>query len=373
MVLRLLFTVTEAYVKPYGGGALAKYEYAADVTITEVIERANARGKSLEQSWLNRTLDPATATITTSTARWVSDVFTSMPDHVIAWTIAPRALGPSLRDGSADMLTFDIGLGRTENARMERVEEDAMCLVGETSRPRNRAFGRPFGVCLKLVCPDDGCSVESPGFLRQDGLRVRSSTGFFLLVSSMSKETYLSQKAEYKQLQQRLLTGSLAKISRGLKHGLQRLHQLHVQAYQALYNRMSVNIKGRNAKLSRIANQLVAIGRYLTISSSAPGSKLPMNLQGLWSEGVEPMWNCDFHLNVNLQMAYWGVHSTGLTPCAKPLRSFTKDLAKKGRQMVKTYYNVSQGWNAHGYTDVYMFAGPRGESMWNLCISCGAW
>ena len=357
-------------MKPYGGGAVAKYEYAADVTLTEVF-RHNTSAKVSRMSWLNRTLDPYTATITTSTARWVSEMFTSIPENVIAWTIAPRRVGSTFR--GKDLLTFDIYLQRKENARLVWVEGNAMCLVGQASPPRNRAFGRPFGVCLKLVCPKYSCSSNTTRDGTFEGLRVTSLKGFFLLISSTSADRYPSQKVNYMKLQKRLMNVSLAKISGGLRFGLHRLHQFHVEAYQALYNRMSVNIKGRNRCLSRKANQLVAIGRYLTISSSAPDSKLPMNLQGLWSEGVDPVWNCDFHLNVNLQMAYWGVHSTGLTACAKPLRSFTKDLAKRGRKMVKTYYNVSQGWNAHGNTDVYMFAGPRGRSSWNLCVSCGAW
>ena len=46
-------------------------------------------------------------------------------------------------------------------------------------------------------------------------------------------------------------------------------------------------------------------GRYLLLSSSRPGT-LPANLQGLWNDYVKPPWACDYHNNINVQMAYWG-------------------------------------------------------------------
>lgn len=362
------FSATEAYAKWYANRGLAKYEYAADVTLSHV----KNTGRGQDAVSFNRTLDPSSATIITSTKHWTSDLFVSQPDHVMAWTIAPRAL-----DSAGGSLEFEVSLSREENAKFVRAEEDALCLQGMASKPSNRRFGRPFAICVKVVCPDAGCLVDRAN-VRNHGdsrLLVSSSSGFSLLIATMSTESYPEAAQEFRSLQQRLVTGSIAKISRGLKRGLERLYREHVDAYRKLYEGMSVHVKetGSASKLARVANRLVAVGRYLTISSSSPTSQLPMNLQGLWSAGLFPQWNCDFHLNINLQMAYWGVHSTGLSACAKPLTRFIKDLAMKGESVVKTYYNLSQGWNAHGYTDVYKFAGPRGESHWNLCISCGAW
>ncbi|MCY4375696.1 MAG: glycoside hydrolase N-terminal domain-containing protein, partial [Spirochaetaceae bacterium] len=44
--------------------------------------------------------------------------------------------------------------------------------------------------------------------------------------------------------------------------------------------------------------------RYLFISASRPGT-LPANLQGVWNPLLQAPWHSDYHLNVNLQEAYW--------------------------------------------------------------------
>lgn len=59
-------------------------------------------------------------------------------------------------------------------------------------------------------------------------------------------------------------------------------------------------------------------GRYLLIASSRPGS-LPTNLQGIWNQSNEPPWNCDYHSNINVQMAYWPAEVTNLAECHLPL------------------------------------------------------
>jgi alpha-L-fucosidase 2 len=63
---------------------------------------------------------------------------------------------------------------------------------------------------------------------------------------------------------------------------------------------------------------LFQFGRYLMISSSRPGG-LPANLQGIWNDSDHPVWNGDYHTNINVQMNYWPVETTNLAECAGPL------------------------------------------------------
>ena len=59
-----------------------------------------------------------------------------------------------------------------------------------------------------------------------------------------------------------------------------------------------------------LLEQLVGLGQYLLRASAAgPTARLPPNLQGLWTESARPAWGADFHLNINLQMAYWAAGS----------------------------------------------------------------
>ncbi len=77
-------------------------------------------------------------------------------------------------------------------------------------------------------------------------------------------------------------------------------------------------------------------GRYLLASSSRPGS-LPANLQGIWADQLQNPWQSDYHLNINMQMNYWPVHSTGLSECHQPVFWMLDMLRPEGREMAKSY------------------------------------
>ena len=66
---------------------------------------------------------------------------------------------------------------------------------------------------------------------------------------------------------------------------------------------------------------LFQYGRYLLLSSSAPGT-LPANLQGIWNNSNTPAWHSDYHTNINIQMNYWGAEPAGLGECHLALLRF---------------------------------------------------
>jgi len=118
--------------------------------------------------------------------------------------------------------------------------------------------------------------------------------------------------------------------------------------------------------------QWFQFGRYLLISSSRPGSQ-PANLQGIWADGPRAPWNGDYHLNINLQMCYWGAFSTNLAETTDPLGPWMAKLAEAGAATAKEYYDVDKGWVAHGFVDLWMDGAPHGDTQWSLCPTCGAW
>lgn len=67
-------------------------------------------------------------------------------------------------------------------------------------------------------------------------------------------------------------------------------------------------------------------GRYLLLSSSRPGT-LPANLQGLWNVYLNPPWACDYHNNINVQMAYWGAEPANLSECHEALINYVEAMA----------------------------------------------
>jgi alpha-L-fucosidase 2 len=96
-------------------------------------------------------------------------------------------------------------------------------------------------------------------------------------------------------------------------------------------------------------------GRYLLVSSSRPGS-LPANLQGIWADKLQNPWQSDYHLNINLQMNYWPVHSTGLSECHEPIFWLLDSFREEGRRMAESY-------GARG------FCTPHATNPWGRAVS----
>ena len=120
-------------------------------------------------------------------------------------------------------------------------------------------------------------------------------------------------------------------------------------------------------------------GRYMLISSSRSGS-LPANLQGVWNESNTPPWNCDYHINVNLQMNYWLAYVTNLAETAKPLVDFLDDLRPAGRVTAKEYYNIvsdennpENGWTAHTAVNIFGWTAPGWDFYWGWSTAAVAW
>ncbi|KAJ8768912.1 hypothetical protein K2173_023907 [Erythroxylum novogranatense] len=113
-------------------------------------------------------------------------------------------------------------------------------------------------------------------------------------------------------------------------------------------------------------------GRYLLISSSRPGTQVA-NLQGIWSKGLEPPWDCAQHLNINLQMNYWLSHPCNLSECQEPLFDYLSTLAVTGSKTAKVNYEVN-GWLAHQVTDLWGKTSPdEGDPVWAVWPMGGAW
>ena len=96
-------------------------------------------------------------------------------------------------------------------------------------------------------------------------------------------------------------------------------------------------------------------GRYLLVSSSRSGS-LPNNLQGIWADQLQNPWQSDYHLNINLQMNYWPVHTTGLSECHPPVFWLLDMLRGEGRKMAASY-------GAKG------FCTPHAVNVWGRAVS----
>lgn len=98
-------------------------------------------------------------------------------------------------------------------------------------------------------------------------------------------------------------------------------------------------------------------GRYLLISSSRPGS-LPVNLQGIWNEEMQPAWDSKFTININTEMNYWPTEMCSLPECPLPLFDHLCRMREQGKEVAERMYGC-RGFVAHHNTDLWGDCAPQ--------------
>lgn len=111
-------------------------------------------------------------------------------------------------------------------------------------------------------------------------------------------------------------------------------------------------------------------GRYLLIASSRPGG-LPVNVQGIWNEDIQPAWNADYHLDVNLEMMYWPAEVCNLSELTDPLLRFTDSMIARGRQSAADIFGC-RGIVFPIATDPYT-GGTMYPGQWVAWTGAAAW
>jgi len=161
----------------------------------------------------------------------------------------------------------------------------------------------------------------------------------------------------------------------------------HVAEYQGFYNRFGIDLGEteaakfptderidaikRGASDPSLMALYVQFARYLLISSSRPGT-MPANLQGIWVDGVNPPWNSDYHVNINVQMNYWTAEVLNLADCHDPFLTFTERLLPNGRKTARERYGCS-GFAVHHTTDAWLFTTGFGKPNYGMWPMAGGW
>jgi alpha-L-fucosidase 2 len=179
-----------------------------------------------------------------------------------------------------------------------------------------------------------------------------------------------------------------ANLNRALQKSYAQLKAAHIKDYQALFNRVQLNLGTNAAKLKQPTDERLKqyakspddyqlqtlyyqFGRYLMIASSRPGSR-PTNLQGIWNDHVQPPWGSNYTTNINTEMNYWLAENTNLSECHQPLFDFMKELAVNGAVTAKVNYNINEGWVTHHNSDLWAKTSPPG-GLWNDPKSMPRW
>jgi alpha-L-fucosidase 2 len=193
-----------------------------------------------------------------------------------------------------------------------------------------------------------------------------------------------------------------AQIDAAARQSFAKLESAHVKDYQALFNRVRLNLGQSTAAQTALPTDqrkleafktvdpgLEALffqyGRYLLISCSRPGG-LPANLQGLWCDNNWPAWHSDYHANINVEMNYWPAEVANLSECHLPFFDLVESqlpawrkatqaapefktadghFAKRGFA-IRTSHNITGGmgwkwdktanaWYCHGFWEHFAF------------------
>ncbi len=125
----------------------------------------------------------------------------------------------------------------------------------------------------------------------------------------------------------------------------------------------------RNGQDPAIPLLYFEFGRYLLVSGSS--GELPLNLQGKWNDSLNPPWECDYHLDINLQMAYWAADPLGLNRQQDTLFALCDRYRPHGREMAKKLYGCD-GVFFTLQTDLWGRMTPESKG-WAVWIGAAPW
>ncbi|MBE5936574.1 MAG: glycoside hydrolase family 95 protein, partial [Lachnospiraceae bacterium] len=253
---------------------------------------------------------------------------------------------------------------RTDHSKKSiYVDEGSSSIVMEGQPNDQSTNGLRFAQVLKVI--NEGGTLLAEG---NNGIKVEGADSVVIIMSAGTN--YKSDTStEYNYFEDEDPISKVDEtVTKAVEKGYDSLLEEHVRDYTNLFDRCTINI-GANEIPDKMTDDLLAdyndsnseeedryletlffqYGRYLLISCSRENSKLPANLQGIWAEGLSPMWNSDYHTNINLQMNYWLAEQTGLSECHTVVLDYINDMVEKGKETAQKYYCKQDGSDVRGW------------------------
>ena len=229
---------------------------------------------------------------------------------------------------------------------------------------------------------------------------VSSEDGFITISKAENITFYMSIQTDYDRVYplyrttEDIVKKVKDRVTRACEKGYEIIKAEHIADYKSLYERVELSL-GTQCRAMLPTDKLLEMhkagidetylpvllyqyGRYLLIAASREGG-LPANLQGVWNASNQPMWQSDYHLNINLQMNYWGAHTANLAECVTPLVDYVNEsLVIPGR--VTAYHctgigtgdvKKADGWLVHTQNNIFGHTGPGSAWRWGWDPSAG--
>ena len=294
--------------------------------------------------------------------RFKREIFASYPDRALIIRIS------SNKKGSVNFKTW---LTRPERF-LTRPEKDHLLMTGALPNGKG-GDGLTYAARLKAVTTGGKDSYKDSTLTVQNADEVT----LFLTVSTNYKQEYPDYKGDDP------VKTTLEQLNKATAFSFEKLFERYEDDYKALFDKVQLNLSNNdsdtiptdirlnNPNDLHLQELYFQYGRYLLISSSREGA-LPANIQGMWANKIQTPWNCDYHVNINVQMIYWPADVTNLTPCFVPMENLVESLVKPGEVTAQVQYHA-KGWCVEPITNVWGFTSPGEGTSWGLYSVAGGW
>lgn len=300
--------------------------------------------------------------------KYVREVFINAPYNILAMKISANKSGK---------VNFTCGLTRPE--RFVSTTEKGQLVMNGSLKNGKDGDGTKYRVVVQVQ--------TTGGKQEMTDNKIAVSNADEAVVYIAAATSYVMKYPAFDGGDPKAMTRSL--MQNALLKGYDFLKENHLEDYQRLFNKASLQIAGKGKDTIPTDRRLQAIkngdkqndnfltqlyfqyGRYLLISSSRKNT-LPANLQGIWANKILTAWNCDYHTNINVQMNYWPAEVTNLSECHEALLKFIKMLTEPGSKTAQIQYHAP-GWCVHTISNVWGFTSPGESPSWGLSIGTLGW
>lgn len=284
-------------------------------------------------------------------------------------------------------------------------DDDMICLIYGADKPGSISFrlsaerpGRhhvqilPDGLRLTGATGENGVAFEMLLRVKIEGGVIVTDTQSLSVRGADIAEIYVTALTDYNvksprnPLQIDRSRKCLETLNRATEYDV--LRDRHIKTFSEMYNRISLNIPGGTLEFPPLEKRLAAAKktksfdtdflllyydycRYLLISSSRAGG-LPANLQGIWNPHMDPPWQSDWHLDLNLSIHYWPAGTWGLIEAAEPLLTLAEMGFKENRVVAEKMFGMKGSFLTTA-TDIWGYGTPFRLTRWGMYTGGGAW
>ena len=292
------------------------------------------------------------------------EVFSSAPDQVLVQRISAD------RPGAVD---FTLRLSRVERARTVAEGDDTLVMTGNTGNTLG------YEVRARVLTKGGRVSAGPGGELRVEG----SDEAVVLLAAATT--FVLDHSAGYKGGD---LSVAKNRIQSASAKTYAALRAAHVNDHRRYFDRLRLDLGAQDDGRPTderlrdyqrrpdpaFAALFYQYGRYLLISSSRPDNPLPSNSQGIWGDGLDLPWKCDYKSNINYEMNYWAAEPSNLAEMHAPMLRMTQNLVAPGTQTARAYFGPdTPGWVVGYTTNGWSWTSPGERLPWGVWFGGSAW